>query len=392
MNSNRRSRRRSARNPTSQCFTPSSTPYSPAIAARSSKSAAAPGLARSRRSACRSSIGLDGRGHLLGEADGGEVRVAQQVRQLPPDCQDAADQRGVVVRVVAVRVVVPVRVVQRRRLDDVAAVQLLPAVPLLAVLEERDQDRRVEADLPRAVFRGGRLGVPVRVAAFAVLVERRGGEPAERQRQARHLVRPDDLRVRLGRIEDVVAELRRQLRGLLRERVEPLLVFALQRHAGQFRPEDFLRDDPPPDAGQVRPLRPVPQGDEGVVDRAGLSDPQAEPDDGRLHGGMGLAEFRAVLHAHQVPDRPPDPLERLEQPVGGLDGGGVGRLHVGLQPVEPGGGVFEQFFHRRPDGLRRDRVEPGQVPGVSRRGVVVGRVGERFRHGGMVSGGRPPGK
>ncbi len=137
------------------------------------------------------------RRHLRGHRDLGEVLVAEQLSLLRAQCQHAVDH-GAVVRVAA------------RRARDVGAVHLLTERAVLRVRHDWEEGRKVEGQQP-----GPGLGRRAVVPGGDGLLR---GERARRGREARDAGDlGDELLVGLGRVEEVVGELGRELGELLRE-------------------------------------------------------------------------------------------------------------------------------------------------------------------------------
>lgn len=197
------------------------------------------------------------------------------------------------------------------------------------------------------------------------LVPRQRGRLLRRQRQRRRRQALDDLGVgdqlleRLGRVEHVVRELRRQLGQLLLHLVELRLLGALERDAAEREVAELGVDGPAARVRQLRERLPVGlQGRERVVERPRLRQPERERDALRLHLLDGGAQLGRVLDGLQVRDAAPGASQAVGQALERLDDLGPdarGRAVFGSSDL---GGDFLEIVERGAD-LRQQGADSG---------------------------------
>mmetsp|Transcript_6694 Transcript_6694/g.16117 ORF Transcript_6694/g.16117 Transcript_6694/m.16117 type:complete len:507 (+) Transcript_6694:437-1957(+) len=146
---------------------------------------------------------------------------------------------------------------------DVGAVHLLAEGAVLAVRQHREVGRYVQCEDPGPVLRGGAF-VPLRLRGLRRERERGGGETLDLG-----LVH-DELLVGLGGVEEVVAELGRELAQLLLYLVEALPCLALEGNAAEHKVLELALHDPPLRLGEGLPHLPLAERLEALVDRLAL--------------------------------------------------------------------------------------------------------------------------
>ena len=176
---------------------------------------------------------------------------------------------------------------------DIGPVDLLAQIAAGSVLHEGQKRGQIEGHAPGAVFRRGLL-LPAcaghaRGQAQGILGQA-GDMVFLRQGQD----------VGLGGVEHVVGEAGGQFGQFLAHGIETLPVFGREAHALQGRVADEQGYGALQGLAQGREFRALPQGDEGVVDRAALAQPVVELHDQGLGLGVGLAHVRGVFHVVQV--------------------------------------------------------------------------------------------
>ena len=269
--------------------------------------------------------------HAVFQHQVGEIAVADQRRLLPPQIQDAADQRAVVP-------------LPADGASVVGAVDLLAGGGVIQVGHQRDVAGRLEREAP--------AGQALSRRALPGGLHRAGRQPGQLAFLG------DDQIKGIGGIQHVLAESRGQRRQLDLDLLQPRLACRLQ--FGAVAPEgvDGLGEEAPPCAGERLGLRAgrvlldrLPQafvqGNRGVK-RAGL----------RLDGVVGGAQLRIGGHRFQVPDHGHGVVRRLGERVQGRQRVLIGaRPPVGRQRFEPFTGLSQQFADRRLDVLGANLVK-----------------------------------
>ena len=308
-------------------------------------------------------------GHLADQRELGGGGVPQDPGHLAAQLQDALDQGRVVE-------------LARAGAGHVGSVQLFAQLAPSAVLHEGQEAGHVQGDPPGAVL--GRGPLLARLAGGL-----RGELPQARRKALDLALLAQGQGEGRGRVQDVVAEGRGQLRQLELDRVEALARLALEPHAGELDVPDHALDDPALDTVQLLPARAMPQLHQRAVDRLRLRRPHRDPHDLGLGPLVGLAQLLAVLHAHQVGHHAPGQRDRILDALEGLDQplpGGPGLL---LDPRQLGLQLLHQAEHGGLDVLGPDPVE-ARGAGHLEQGVLR-RAGRGLVHV-RVSGGGEGGR
>ena len=152
------------------------------------------------------------RSHLAVETQRREVLESQQDGLVVAQLQDLPDERRVVGRLTT-------------RPGNARAVDLLAQIPPPAVLDKRTETREVERDPP-----GTRLRRRALFPGFNGCL--RGKLQKTRRKPVDFLWRTQGQRERLGRVEDIVRELRRRLRHRALDLIEHVALVVLETDAG----------------------------------------------------------------------------------------------------------------------------------------------------------------
>ena len=176
----------------------------------------------------------------------------------------------------------------------------------------------------------------------------------------------------------MIGEVGAELRQFLLDLVEPPAFVAFQPDAGQLSAQQSPIDDAPLGLVQQRPLVPLPDRLECLVDWFALLDAQAEPDHLAEHRLVGFPQGGRVLHPEQMRNRAPGELERPVDFLQRLHQAGPCRLNIVLQILEPALRFGQHLPNPRNHVLGSDLVESGQPAGHQQR--VLGRVGFLFGH------------
>lgn len=290
-----------------------------------------------------------GLGHLGGQAQLGEVGVAQQLGQFLAQVEDFLHDRAVVV-LAGVRALV-------RGAGAVGGVDFFAQRAVFGVGHYRVVAGEFQGDQPALQVLGLGRGSHLRLG-------RRG-----QAGQGRFV--SDVLGPGLGGIEQLIGEAAAQLGELALHFGVTLLLLWRQvdtRQAevtqGVFQ-DGFLRHV---ETGGLRAAR---QGFEGLEQLAVLPQLGGVGAQGRQAGLVGLAQFGAVAHGIEVADRTPGRAQAVVEFVHGQYQAGPGRLRaLVLEDFSDGGAVVSQdLFDGRLYMLGADRRKRRQVVGLQKRVV-----------------------
>ena len=167
----------------------------------------------------------------------------------------------------------------------------------------------------------------------------------------------------------MVAERRRELRELLLDLREALLIGAREPDAAQLRLEDLLVEDALARRRERLALGALLQRHERLVEGLALRERERGRDHHRLRLLVHLAQLRGVPHTLEVRDEAPRALQGLHEVRDGLDGPRPRRELARLRALLEGDlarlEVREQRVHRGHDHVGRDGGERRQTTGAS---------------------------
>ena len=189
----------------------------------------------------------------------------------------------------------------------------------------------------------------------------------------------------IGRVEQVLGELRGEAREFLRDRLEARLLVFRQLGAGQAEVADLVVDDLALRRRQRGVFRTLADGLVLGEKLEVLAEFGKEARDFRQHAVVSLAPFRNVVDRMQMADDAPGARQLLDL-VGERRGEGApgGRNLVGRQTFDQRPVVRQQEVNRRLDVAWRDRVKARQAGEIEQ--GVGGGIGSRGHLGSSRNG------
>jgi hypothetical protein len=281
---------------------------------------------------------VDASRHLRHQRDLRVARVAEQERRFAPQLEDAPYHR----RVVPLR-----RGAQVRRTRRVGAMQRCAQRAVLGVAHHRLVARHPQRELP---------------AVPALCRRRRPGFGEHIARDAGELGGVFDMeRPRVGRIEQVVVELRGELGELLLDRLEARLPCLRKLGASQTEVAQLVGDRALPGAVERRERRRPGERAITAEEPGVLREIREERGDLRQIRMVRIAQRGRAHHRVQVLNRGPravQPVERVGKRLGDV---------VPARRARIGGDHVDRVARRR---RREDRLPGSRARDVSRRGAA----------------------
>mmetsp|Transcript_17107 Transcript_17107/g.51171 ORF Transcript_17107/g.51171 Transcript_17107/m.51171 type:complete len:204 (+) Transcript_17107:1677-2288(+) len=196
----------------------------------------------------------------------------------------------------------------------------------------RHERWRVQGEEPGAILCGGGGAVGAVLSSLSSSLLRSHGQCALRQ-PLHILLVSHQLLERFGGILNVVAKLGGQLRELLSNLIEALLLLSLQSDTTVYEITKLLVHNA---ALRFREVIPsiVLQGLKPFVQRSALPQPQRQLDTLWLDLLHCLPQLLRVLHCLEVRDRAPDATQTIHYPLDGLDQATPRGFHICLQIID----------------------------------------------------------